>query len=85
MRGGYTSGSGCSRFYFTFNGGECATPGRIDHLHYISQQKNMHRSSIGAVMCSYKIYNRVTVMIKHILKYANDRHNMHVSKTVTAW
>ena len=47
LRGGYTSGAGCSRFYFTFNSVECGNPGTIEHLHYIDRQRLHSRTTTG--------------------------------------
>ena len=35
----------CSRWYFTFNGAECSSPGRIDGAYYMATAagKNLHR------------------------------------------
>ena len=35
----------CSRWYFTFNGAECSSPGRIDGAYYMATaaDKNLHR------------------------------------------
>ena len=33
----------CSRWYFTFNGAECSSPGRIDGAYYMATAGNLHR------------------------------------------
>ncbi|CAH3129669.1 unnamed protein product, partial [Porites lobata] len=53
----------CSRWYFTFNGAECSSPGRIDGAYYMATAagKNLHRHRHVEVHCNNIHKGRVRV------------------------